>query len=187
MIKNALILHGTQGNSNENWFPWLKNVLGEKGYKVWLPDLPGSDIPNLKMYNEYILGNKDWEFNSDSIIIGHSSGAVAILALLNELSDDIIVNTCILVSPFEKDSPGGQWEANKELFDYNFDLKNVKKHAKRFILFISDDDPYCPVDYVKKLGKELDAKVIITHGDKHFSVSGGEKYNKLPQLLNYLE
>ena len=31
-MKNALILHGTQGNSGENWFPWLKKKLEEKGY-----------------------------------------------------------------------------------------------------------------------------------------------------------
>jgi len=186
-MKNVLILHGTQGNSKENWFPWLKLELEKKGYKVWLPDLPDANIPNLKKYNDFILSNKDWKFDSESVIVGHSSGSVAILALLNELPDEVVVDTCILVAPFEKDSPGGQWEPNKELFDYKPDLKKVKKHCKNFILIISDNDKYCPVEYVRRLGKELGAKVIETHGDGHFSVgSGGPKYRKLPVILSYI-
>ncbi len=186
-MKNALILHGTQGSSTENWFPWLKTELENKGYKVWLPDLPASDTPELKRYNEFLLGKANWNFNSESVIIGHSSGAVAILALLNELPEKVVVDTCILVAPFEKDSPGGQWEPNNKLFDYKFDLKNVKKRAKKFVLFISDDDKYCPLEYVEKLGKALGGNVIVTHGDGHFSASsGGEKYKRLPILLEYL-
>lgn len=135
--KNALILHGTTGSSKENWFPWLRKQLDKKSYKVWLPDLPGADLPNLKTYNYFLFGNANWEFNSESVIVGHSSGAVAILALLNELPVGVVVDTCILVAPFEKKSAGGAWEPNKELFDYEFDLQKVKKHAKNFVLFIS--------------------------------------------------
>lgn len=39
-MKNALILHGTNADHNENWFPWLHKQLEEKDYKVWTPDLP---------------------------------------------------------------------------------------------------------------------------------------------------
>ena len=88
-MKNALILHGTTGNSKENWFPWLKNKLENKGFRVWLPDLPGADLPSLKRYNNFLLDNKEWEFNSESVIIGHSSGAIAILALLDKLPGSV--------------------------------------------------------------------------------------------------
>jgi len=186
-MKNALILHGTEGNSKENWFPWLKKELEKKGYKVWLPDLPGADVPNLKKYLEFIFANKDFEFNLETVIIGHSSGAVACLAVLNELPENVKMNTCIMVSPFEKNSPGGKWEPNRELFEYKPDLSKVKNKVRSFVLFISDNDKYCPTDYVKNLGKELGGKVIITHGDGHFSISiGGPKYKKLPMLLEYL-
>lgn len=186
-MKNALILHGTQGGSNDNWHPWLKKELENKGYKVWLPDLPGAEHPDLKRYLRFIFSNKEWEFNSESVIIGHSSGAVATLAILNELQDKISINTCILVSVFEKNSPGGKWSPNKDLFNYKFDLQHIKNKVRDLVFIISDNDPYCTVEYVKKLGSSLGGKVIVTHGDGHFSVaSGGEKYKKFPLIKKFL-
>ncbi len=185
-MRNALILHGTQGNSKENWFLWLKTELEKKNYKVWLPNLPDADEPDLNKYKEFLLNNEQWDFNSESVIVGHSSGAVAALALLNNLPENVKIDTVILVSVFEKNSPGGEWEPNKHLFDYKFSTEKIKKKAKRFVLLISDNDKYCPVEYVQKLGKEIGGKIIITHGDGHFSTSGGKKYRELPILLEYL-
>jgi uncharacterized protein len=74
--KNALILHGTDATPQDNWFPWLKSHLEAEGYRVWVPQLPGADQPNAKRYTEFLLANPDWDFNDQSIIIGHSSGSI---------------------------------------------------------------------------------------------------------------
>ena len=81
-MKNALILHGTDGKSTHNWFPWLKSELEGKGWKVWVPDLPEADKPDIERYNTFILSS-DWEFNAQSVIVGHSAGAVEVLGLLD--------------------------------------------------------------------------------------------------------
>ena len=183
-MTNGLILHGTQGSPEGNWFPWLKKQLEIKGYKVWVPKLPGSDKPQLKQYTKYIFGNKDWQFDSESIVIGHSSGAVAALALLNELPKNSVINTCILVAIFEKNSPGGAWEPNTNLFNYTFDLVKIKKQAKKFIIFASDNDPYCPLLYAQNLAKELGGKIVVVEGAGHFNEDSG--YKKFPLLMKYL-
>lgn len=151
-MKNALILHGTNGSSSENWFPWLKGELEQRGYTVWLPDLPHAEKPNIETYNKFILSNKDWEFNEESIIIGHSSGAVEILGLLAVLSEDIQVNKCFLVGSFINDLG---WDSLKELFLKPFDFNTIKKHAKEFIFIHSDNDPYCPLDHAQYLTEKL--------------------------------
>ncbi|MCL5438657.1 MAG: alpha/beta hydrolase [Patescibacteria group bacterium] len=165
-MKNALILHGTNSNSSANWFPWLKKELEKLRYKVWVPNLPFSEKPNIQRYNNFIFSNKDWEFDNDSVIIGHSSGAVEILGLLEALPNTTTVDKCILVGSFMNNLG---WDSLKELFLKPFDFKQIKKHAKEFVFIHSDNDPYCPLEHAKYLSKQLGGKLIVKKGQGHFS------------------
>lgn len=183
-MKNALILHGTGNNSRGNWFPWLKMELEKQGYEVWSPDLPGADKPNIKRYNDFILGNNRWVFNEKSVLIGHSSGAVAVLGLLQHLPKDTVVDTCVLVSSFKDNLGSKDFDG---LFEEPFDFEEIKKHAKRFIFIHSDNDPYCPLDHAKYLSKKLGGKLIIKKGQGHFNLEKGKEYRQFPFILKLLE
>lgn len=183
-MKNALILHGTDGHSKENWFDWLKVQLQINGWETWVPDLPGANKPNIDKYNEFIFANKDWQFNKDSIIIGHSSGAVAILGLLQALPEDVKVDTCYLIGSFRNDL---KWDALSDLFLKPFDFEKIKTKAKKFVFIHSDNDPYCPLEHAEYLSKKLNGELIVKPGQKHFSVGTmGESYNQFPDLLNLI-
>lgn len=180
-MKNALILHGTEGNKDENWFPWLKNQLESNQYKVWVPNLPRSEKPNIKRYNEFILNNTDWMFDQESILVGHSSGAVAILGLLQHLPEDITVDTCYLVGAFKNNL---DWDALDELFVEPFNFELIKTKAKHFVFIHSDNDPYCPLEHAEFLSQALDGELIVLDGQKHFSTSTmGSVYTKFEFLL----
>jgi predicted alpha/beta hydrolase family esterase len=184
-MKNALILHGTNGNSQENWFPWLKNELEHMGYKVWVPDLPGADTPNIQRYNKFIFENKEWMIDNESVLVGHSSGAVALLGLLQALPDEVIVDTCILVGAFKDDL---EWDALKELFVEPLNFEKIRKHAKKIIFIHSDNDPYCPLDHARYLSEQLQAELKVIPGQKHFSTGTfGEEYREFPLLLEILK
>lgn len=183
VVKNALILHGTANNFQGNWFPWLKKELEKRDWQVWVPDLPQADNPSIKRYNQYIF-SKDWQFNKNSVIIGHSSGAVAILGLLQHLPENIKVNTCILVGSFKNNL---EWEALDGLFEEPFDFKNIKKRAKKFVFIHSDNDPYCPLEHARYLSKQLDGKLIIKKNQGHFNLSKSSKYRRFPLILKILE
>lgn len=184
-MKNALILHGTNGDHNENWFPWLQKQLEEKGYKVWTPDLPEADKPNIKRYNKFLVEEGDWSFDQDSILIGHSSGAVAILGLLQALPDDIKVDTCYLVGAFKNDL---DWDSLAGLFEEPFDFDLIKSKANRFVFIHSDNDPYCPLDHAEYLAEQLNGELIVKEDQKHFSVGTfGEEYREFPFLLEQIE
>lgn len=182
-MKNALILHGTGNNSQGNWFPWLKGELEKQGYEVWTPDLPLSDKPSIKRYNDFILGNGRWVFNDKSTLIGHSSGAVAILGLLQHLPEDVVVDTCILVGSFKDNLGSKDFDG---LFEEPFNFKEIKKHAKHFIFIHSDNDPYCPLEHAKYLAKKLGGKLIIKKGQGHFNLEKGEEYKQFPFILELL-
>lgn len=184
-MKNALMLHGTNGDHNENWFPWLHKQLEEKGYKVWTPDLPGADKPNIQHYNKYLLKENDWVFDQNSILIGHSSGAVAILGLLQALPEGTKVDTCYLVGAFKDDL---DWDALTGLFEEPFDFDQIKSKANRFVFIHSDNDPYCPLDHAEYLADQLDGELIVKESQKHFSVGTfGVEYREFSFLLELIE
>lgn len=182
-MKNAFILHGTGGSSKGNWFPWLKTKLEEKNWKVWVPDLPKADVPNIKRYNEFIFSS-DWKFDNNSVLVGHSSGAVAILGILQNLPKDIVVDTVVLVGAFKNNL---DQDALSGLFDEPFEFEKIKNHAKHIILIHSDNDPYCPLEHAEYLAKCLGAELIMKPGQKHFSIgTGGPAYNQFPLVLELL-
>ena len=178
-MKKALILHGTSSNSSSNWFPWLKSELENVGWKVWVPDLPNSDEPNVERYNKYILGNNDWIFDDNTVIIGHSSGSVEILGLLQDLPESTVVDKCILIGSF-KDDLG--WPNLGGLFLKPFDFLKIKKQSKSFLFIHSDNDPYCPLEHAKYLSNKLEGELKVIPGQKHFSEETDPKYPTFPLL-----
>jgi len=184
-MKNALILHGTDGTPKAHWYDWLRVELEKKNWKVWVPQLPHAEKPNMRRYLKFILGNTAWKFDSDSVIIGHSSGAVTILGLLQNLPEDIVVDTCLLVGAFRDDL---NWESLGELFWDPFDFEKIKKHAQRIIFIHSDDDPFCPLEGAKYLSEQLGAELRVIPEQKHISIgTAGEKYKEFPLLVKILE
>jgi predicted alpha/beta hydrolase family esterase len=182
----AVILHGTDAHHTSNWFAWLKAELEKLGYEIWAPDLPGADHPNVKRYNEFLL-KSGWDF-SDNLIIGHSSGAVEILGLLQKLPEGVKINTAILVGSFTHrliEDP--KWEVLKGLFEEPFDFEEIKKRAKRFIFVHSSDDPYCPIEQAEYLHSQIGGEFFKFHDMGHFSASLDPRFTKLPELLEIIK
>jgi len=179
-MKNVLLLHGTANDHTRNWLPWLKKQLEKKGYNVWVPDLPNADTPNIKRYNSFIFPK--WKFDNDSIIIGHSSGAVAVLGILENLPIDIHIHKAILVAGFTDDL---HYDAVKEMFIKPFDYTKIKSRAKKFVFFHSDNDPFVPFRHGEKLQKFLGGELIMMKDQAHFSTTTypGNKYLTFPALL----
>lgn len=180
-VKNALILHGTDGSPESNWFMWLKEQLENDGYKIWLPQLPNSKEPDPVEYNKLLLNNPEFQFNEQTIIIGHSSGAVAALHLLQNLPLNTQIEKCYLVSAFI-DNLG--WDSLDKLFVEPIDFNRLKNNCDKFVIIHSDNDPYCPLEHAQKLVKELDGELVVIPGQGHFNTEFGPQYSKFPELLN---
>jgi len=180
-MKNAIILHGTNGHPTENWFDWLKKELEQRGWNVHVPQLPDANEPNTSKYNDFLINKEKPNFNQDTVLIGHSSGAVAILGLLDELPINKKVNRCYLVGSFKNDL---DWDSLKGLFENELDFEKIKKMANKFVFIHSDNDPYCPLDHAKELSKKLNGDLFVKKGQKHFSVGTmGKIYEQFPFLL----
>ncbi|MCA9302099.1 alpha/beta hydrolase [Candidatus Nomurabacteria bacterium] len=184
-MKNALILHGTDFGKEQkqrfnNWFPWLKTELERKGYEVFLPELPGAWHPDLERYWDFL---KDFEFNEETVIIGHSSGGAMVFGILQKLPKETKISKAISVAGFYKDEG---WDC-EGLFSEDYDWEKIKKQASKIVLFWSSDDPYISKEQTDYLSEKIGVHPTIIEGQKHFSIgTAGEKYRKFPELLELL-
>ena len=183
-MKNAIILHGLSGSSNENWFPWLKDELVKSGYTVRVPDLPHSDDPDRNEWIEAITKIfADWKLE-ETIVIAHSLGVPAVLDFL-ELNDKGVLKKLVSVAGF---AHAYGFQANQKYMESrSIDLENVKKKISRTIAIYSDNDPYVTQEALKGLADGLGGEKVLLKGQKHFSMgSFGPKYKAFPELLKYL-
>lgn len=183
-MKRFLILHGADGSPQSNWYMWLKGVLIGKGYEVWLPQLPDSHQPNTEKYNEFLLSNKNFIFDEDTILIGHSAGAVEILSLLENLQKDSCVGGAILVSVL-KDSLG--IKSLEGLFLKPFDFETIQSRCPEFIFVHSDNDPYCPLEHAEYFCEKTDGELVVYENQGHFNTEPGPKYKRFPEILEIIE
>jgi len=178
----VLLLHGTGGNSRDQWFPWLKQELEKKEHQVWLPDLPGADEPDINKYNPFIIHHCPFKFDSKTTIVGHSSGATAALGLVQTLPSKI--NKVISVAGFIDDL---DYDPVKKMFKtWKFDWKKIKNRVNKIYAIYSDNDPYVPVWHAEQLHKLIGAELVLMPGQKHFSISTYSKYTKFPKIIDLI-
>ncbi len=180
-MKNAVIFHGTEGSSNSNWIPWLKEELEIIGYDVWAPDLPNAAAPNEDAYTRFVA-QANFPFNAETILIGHSSGAVALLKLLPKIG--IEVKATFLVAPFENDlgMPNLQGMFIKP---FNFEL--IRQNGGKLFFFGSDNDPYVPLEQVDHIALQCAGTLIPLPGQGHFNLEQSSDYRQFPKLLGKIK
>lgn len=180
-MKNALILHGTDFDKNQkqrfgNWFPWLKSKLESRGYEVLLPELPEAWHPDLNRYWKFLQG---FNFNEETIIVGHSSGGAMIFGLLHKLPPNQKIACAISVAGFYKDEG---WNC-EGLFSEQYDWKKVQSQANKIVLIWSPTDSYISQEQTDYLANHLAIKSTILPNRGHFNLESGLANKKLPELL----
>ncbi len=76
------------------------------------------------------------------------------------------------------------WKKIDSFHKKPFDWNKIKRGAKYFEVFQSNNDPVrIPVDEGKKITKNLNAKLIIVKNAGHFNVASDKKFVKFPLLL----
>lgn len=180
-MKQAVILHGTDGSPDGNWFPWLKRRLQEYGYEVWVPELPGNHTPNRHIYNDFLFGS-GWDF-TDNLVIGHSSGAVSVLNLLADKRCPHIRMGVLVGAWSHMEETDLDREQFKDLFPPDgFDFATIRSKAPELLFLHGSDDPYCPIEQSRWLADQTDSEIIVIPDGQHL----GANYPEFPQLLDAL-
>ncbi|MDP2918247.1 MAG: alpha/beta hydrolase [bacterium] len=179
MNTNIFIFHGTEGYPEENWFPWLKQELEQKGYKVFIPQFPSPPVVPAKIAEWFdILKNYEQHINENSILIGHSLGGIFTLRILEKLNNPVkaafFIGTPIGVRPILN------FDRDNSFSGFDFNWETIKKKAKNFVVFQSDTDPYVGLENGKELAKKLSVELSFVPNAGHFNKKAG--YLKFEQL-----
>ena len=179
-MKNAIILHGTGTKNTEFWFPYIKEKLEEKGFDVWLPQLPNDETPNIKEWLPFVLENG--KFTAETVLIGHSAGSQLILSILEKIT--IQIKQAVLVSGYagslridgdSAEKPGLDWE-------------KIKENVSDIIFINSDNDPWgCNDIQGRIMFDKLGGTQIIRHGEGHMgSTTYHQPYKEFPFLAKLI-
>ncbi|MFA7707436.1 MAG: alpha/beta hydrolase [Candidatus Pacearchaeota archaeon] len=153
------------GNGNtdisENWFPYIKKELEKLGLKVIAKNMPDPDLARKEYWLPFI--EKNLEKNEDSVLIGHSSGAVAILRYLEnyKIKGAIIVGACYTYLSDEKEKKSGY-------FDNEWQWDKIKNNASWIVQFASTDDPYIPIEEQRYIKNKLITEYHEYNNEGHF-------------------
>jgi uncharacterized protein len=180
--RSAIILHGTMGSPEGNWFQWLKAELAAQGMEVWLPQLPNPNQPSLRQEADYIHAECPFAINERTLVVGHSSGAILALILAQENKTPI--GAVVAVSVFHDNSL--KWDANNSLFDVDFDWAAIQKGASKLLFVHSDNDPYVPLEQAQFVADNCRAEIVVSPDQGHFNLEKSQSYREFPKLLELL-
>jgi uncharacterized protein len=181
-LVSFLILHGTLGNPDINWLPWLAGELETLGHKALRPQLPTPDGQNpkewLKVISESVtkLGGP----NENLSIVAHSMSPLAVCQYLASI--DTPIRACFFVSGFAQEFPIVEpyFTLNSPFFTFSVDWNKVKANCPHFTCFMGDNDPYVPqsalFDFASKLGVD---SIVIPDGGHLSSKSGFTQFTQL--------
>lgn len=186
-MKRAVILHALEQDSGGHWYPWLKAQLEQRGYAVWVPDLPMSHRPDAVQWTDCLLSRKDWDF-TDNLVIGHSAGAVEVLQLAQALPEGVQLKAAVMASAFSEVLPqDDDWAQLKGLFSPPLNFAKIKAHAQEFLFVHGSDDPWCPLEQAEYLAKQTGGELVLVHGGGHFSTSLDPRFTMFHDLIEILD
>jgi len=176
--KKALILHCWYGDSNSNWYPWIKTELEKRGYKVVTPDLPTmkTDSPDMKLQLQTI--KNILEVDENTLTVGHSLGCILALRLAEKHK----LEKMILVSGWDFNDLTPE---HQKFWTSPVNHQLIKRNVKKIICVSSDNDPYFTAFQTEEMSKRLGGKFMLIKGAGHFTK---ETFGvtEIPQLLELL-
>ena len=175
---NYIIIHGSFGSKDGNWFPWLKDKLSN--YDVVVPQFPiGVGNQNFDSWSKVL---DDLKVDEETIIVAHSIAPIFVCKYL--ITKKIKVKKLIFVCGFNNYlGIDPDFDAvNESMFIDN--LSDIKNYCSDIICFYSDNDPYVKFEVEKDFADTVSTKQYIVHNGGHINSETG--YTKFEEILKVI-
>ncbi len=164
-------------NAPDSWFPWVKKELEKAGIQVISQNFPDPVFARKEYWLPFLekLGADE-----DTILIGHSSGAVAAMryAESHQLLGTILVSAC-------HTDLGMASERISGYYDTPWQWEKIRTNQKWIVQFHSTDDPLIPIEEARFVQKNLASEYIEDTNQQHY----GYPINKLefPEIVEIIK
>lgn len=177
MIKVILIYGNGAGTAKDQWFPYVKKELEKFGLKVIAKNFPDPVLARAKYWLPFL---KKLGVDKNTILIGHSSGAVAAMRFAeeNKILGSILVSACYT-------DLGDEMEKKSGYYGRPWNWQNIKSNQKWIIQFASKDDPWIPIEEARFINQKLDTEYYEYEHEGHFGAD--REYLKFPKLVEVVK
>ena len=160
-MKRVILIHGNGGgNAYDCWLPRVAHDLRDLGFEVSNESFPDPVKARAKYWLPYI---ESLTTNEDTIIVGHSSGAVAAMryAETHKILGSVLVGACYTDLGEASERVSGYYNAP-------WDWEAIKANQRWILQFASPDDPYIPISEARFIQKQLGTKYFELAKRGHF-------------------
>lgn len=195
-MKQILFIHG--GDSYSSYEAFMQDLKSQplyydrikyhRSFTSWIAEqMPNTDVLTPSFPNSHNAKFDEWSvyfeklipfFNSETIIVGHSLGAMFLAKYLHENKLPIVIDKIVLLS-------GAHGSAENQEGCGSFLVESasgVDKSCRSVHLFHSEDDPVVPYDSLRFFVDDLPNADVHTYKDQgHFNIP------TFPDLLKLLQ
>ena len=148
---------------SSNWYRWMKDQLVDSGAfsEVLLEDMPDPVDAKEKVWIPFILDKLKADANT--VMIGHSSGAVAAMRLL----ENNPLKGCVLVAACHTDL-GSESERLAGYYNRPWQWDTIKSNTEWILQYHSTDDPFIPMSEADLVATKLASEFKRFDDKSHF-------------------
>jgi hypothetical protein len=175
-----IFLHGNNGGKGDGgtahdyWFPYAKEEFERLGLRVIARDFPDPKVASMTLWLPFL--NDVCGADEHSILVGHSSGAIAAMRYAEQNK----ILGSVLVGGYYTDT-GDENERKSGYFDMSWNWSAIRKNQQWVIQYASTDDPFFSIDEPRYISEQL-------HSEYHEFKDRGHFFDsKFPELVESVQ
>ena len=170
----AIIIHGNGGcTAGDIWLPWVERELTTIGIDVINQTFPDNIRARAAFWLPHLasLGADE-----NTILIGHSSGAVAAMryAQSHKLLGSVLVGVC-------HTDLGDSFEASSGYYNSPWQWEKIRGNQQWIAIYNSTDDPHIPIAEARFVAAKLRCSYFEFSDRGHFTDS-----RQFPEVIDFV-
>ena len=171
---NVILIHGNGGSTaGDIWLPYLERELTALGLRVINQTFPDNVKARAKVWLPFL---DELGADEHTILIGHSSGAVAAMryAETHRLFGSVLVGVC-------HTDLGDSGEAASGYYREPWQWSQIRDNQHWIAIFHSTDDPHIPTAEARHVAAQLKCSYFEFSDRGHFVDS-----REFPEIVSYV-